>query len=149
MVLPSGGLLWCAFLLFTIFVSWALYDQQREVESIRAKLDVIQLQFYANSAAGGKIEPKVNMETLARVNAETMSANTLAKSEAVAVPPEIARGALLLSPVQIDLPLASDGSGRPPQQEAFLAAVREAHLRSIQAIPPTPGVSAFPFDQKK
>ena len=66
------------------------------------------------------------------------------KAGAGFIAPGFAESASLTPPADASVPVKSE---RPPQQAAFLQALREAHLRNMQARPPTPEVSASPFGQ--
>ena len=150
-----------------VALTLALIDQRSEIELIRSKVDSMQIQMKLMAAVSKRLESGADSNTAAVANEHLTPSAAFTKARADAgaatvasgylVPPDAVMnaGADFISPGFADSPPLNPyadadvavKSERAPQQAAFLQALREAHLRNMQAQPPTPGVSASPFGQ--
>ena len=150
-----------------VTLALVVIDQRSEIESIRSKVEAIQMQMQSMAAASKRLQSEADSSVAAVANghltppvaftkagadggAATVASGHPVQPDAVMkagmgfISPGFAESAPLNPPADAGVAVKSE---RPPQQAAFLQAIREAHLRNMQAQPPTPGVSASPFGQ--
>lgn len=151
-----------------VALTLVVIDQRSEIESIRSKVEAIQMQTQSLAAASKRLEsgadssaaavanghltpPVTSTKSGSDVGAATIASGHPVTPDAVIkagmgfISPGFAESAPLNSPADAGVAVKTE---RPPQQAAFLQALREAHLRNMQAQPPTPGASASPFGQR-